>query len=78
MHKSEPYTIYVLFPLRAAQVLWGSLASCAPVAYRRFGRVANPPQAASLPHTDAGPMPFLVAAQLLNATGRPNDEGGRG
>jgi hypothetical protein len=24
---------------------------------------------ASLPHTDAGPMPFLVAAQLLYATG---------
>src|ERR1019366_6173519 len=30
--------------------LWGSLSSCAPVVYRRSGRVNNPPQAASLPH----------------------------
>src|SRR5580658_2797971 len=29
---------------------WGSLASCAPVVYRRSGRVHNPPQATSLPH----------------------------
>ena len=38
-------------PQVARLVLWGSLSSCAPVRYRRFGRVANPPQAASLPHT---------------------------
>src|ERR1035441_4950190 len=34
--------------------MWGSLASCAPVAYRRSRRVTNPPQAASLPHTCKG------------------------
>jgi len=32
------------------QLVVGSLASCAPVAYRRFGRVANPPQDSILPH----------------------------
>jgi hypothetical protein len=36
--------------MRLLLKLWGSLASCAPVAYRRSRRVANPPQAASLPH----------------------------
>ena len=30
--------------------LWGSLASCAPVGYRRNWRVANPPQVDNLPH----------------------------
>jgi hypothetical protein len=43
--------------------LWGSLASCAPVAYRRFGRLANPPDPegtpASLPHNGRGPNAFL-------------------
>src|ERR1035437_218851 len=44
--------LYYLPPIssRAAQKLWGSLASCAPVVYRCSWRVANPPQAASLPH----------------------------
>jgi hypothetical protein len=44
--------LYYLLPisLRAAQILWGSLASCSPVVNRREWRVANPPQAASLPH----------------------------
>ena len=55
--------------LRATQILWGSLASCARPrghpAYQRFGRVANPPQAASLPHT----MPSLVVEQLSYDTG---------
>src|ERR1022692_2068060 len=30
--------------------MWGSLASCAPVAYRRNWRVGNPPQVGNLPH----------------------------
>ena len=33
--------------------MWGSLASCAPVVYRRSGRVANPPQDSILPHMKA-------------------------
>ena len=33
--------------------LWGRLATCAPVVYRRFGRVANPPQLTKLPHNRA-------------------------
>src|ERR1022692_3671429 len=32
--------------------MWGSLASCAPVAYRRNWRVGNPPQVGNLPHTN--------------------------
>ena len=47
--------------------LWGSLVSCAPVVNRRSRRVNNPPQAASLPHTEElvqavielGPMTVL-------------------
>src|ERR1035437_7471805 len=39
-----------LISSRAAQKLWGSLASCAPVAYRRSRRVGNPPQGSILPH----------------------------
>ena len=50
-------------PQVARLVLWGSLSSCAPVGYRRFGRVANPPQAASLPHTG-----YLGGAMKLNIT----------
>jgi hypothetical protein len=38
--------------------MWGSLVGCAPVVYRRSRRVANPPQAASLPHKH---IPLLSA-----------------
>src|ERR1035438_9984233 len=55
-HKAELSYLPSAASLRAKQILWGSLASCAPVAYRRSRRGANPPQAASLPHTDGGPM----------------------
>jgi len=34
----------------APVALWGGLASCAPVEYRRNLRVANPQQVANLPH----------------------------
>ena len=30
--------------------MWGRMASCAPVVYRRNWRVANPPQVSNLPH----------------------------
>jgi hypothetical protein len=32
------------------QILWGSLASCAPVVNRRLRRVGNQPQVTNLPH----------------------------
>src|SRR5450759_1131950 len=35
---------------RESVQLWGSLASCAVVVYRRSWRVDNPPQLAKLPH----------------------------
>jgi N-acetylglutamate synthase-like GNAT family acetyltransferase len=34
-------------------LMWGRMASCAPVVNRRSGRVANPPQVDNLPHKAA-------------------------
>src|ERR1022692_1303325 len=55
--------------------LWGSLSSCAPVGNRRSRRVANPPQAASLPHMKRSRLASEVHAQKratpLSSAGRP-------
>jgi hypothetical protein len=45
--------------------LWGSLASCAPVVYRRNWRVANPPQDTILPRLPSGPYTYTLRTRAL-------------